>query len=153
AKLRHDFRTPINHSIGYSELLLEEAENSALQPFAGNLGKIHTAGKTLLGMIDILISPKATQIGTVPGGDAQGHNAPLELDPNTLTRIASEVQPQAGDLLIVDDNETNRDMLVRRLQHQGYRVSAAADGLQALAFIERRRVPGIEFKHFYIGIR
>lgn len=140
AKLRHDFRTPINHIIGYSELLLEEAENSALEPFAGDLCKIHTAGKVLLGMIDTLISPKSARVGSHSRGDATDHNAPLELDTNTFTGISAEVQPQAGDLLVVDDNETNRDMLVRRLQHHGYRVSAAEDGLKALAFIAEHRV-------------
>ena len=31
--LRHELRTPINHIIGYSELLLEEARDSQLEPF------------------------------------------------------------------------------------------------------------------------
>ena len=38
-------------------------------------------------------------------------------------------------LLVVDDNEMNRDMLGRRLQRQGYRVTMAVDGRQALEFI------------------
>ena len=35
-------------------------------------------------------------------------------------------------LLVVDDNEMNRDLLSRRLRRQGYRVEVAADGRQAL---------------------
>ena len=42
--------------------------------------------------------------------------------------------PQAT-LLVVDDNELNRDVLSRHLQRQGYRVSAAADGSEALGLI------------------
>lgn len=38
-------------------------------------------------------------------------------------------------LLVVDDNEMNRDMLGRRLERQGYRVTMAVDGQQALEFI------------------
>lgn len=36
-------------------------------------------------------------------------------------------------ILLVEDNEMNRDMLSRRLVRKGYEVSIAADGLQAVA--------------------
>jgi signal transduction histidine kinase len=45
----------------------------------------------------------------------------------------------AGSLLIVDDNEMNRDVLARRLARQGYDVTTAVDGREALALIEARR--------------
>lgn len=38
-------------------------------------------------------------------------------------------------LLVVDDNEMNRDLLSRRLERQGYRVTVAVDGRQALEFL------------------
>jgi len=38
-------------------------------------------------------------------------------------------------VLVVDDNETNRDMLGRRLERHGYAVAEAADGRQALAMV------------------
>ena len=38
-------------------------------------------------------------------------------------------------LLVVDDNEMNRDMLSRRLERQGYRVTVAVDGRQALELL------------------
>lgn len=37
-----------------------------------------------------------------------------------------------GSVLVVDDNEVNRDLLARRLQRQGHLVTVAEDGLQAL---------------------
>ena len=42
-----------------------------------------------------------------------------------------------GSLLIVDDNEPNRDVLARRLHHRGYAVTVAEDGPSALACLER----------------
>ncbi len=36
-------------------------------------------------------------------------------------------------LLLVEDNELNRDMLTRRLQRRGYEVIAAVDGKEAIA--------------------
>jgi class 3 adenylate cyclase len=38
-------------------------------------------------------------------------------------------------LLVVDDNEINRDVLSRRLVQRGYRVAVAADGRQALEML------------------
>ena len=42
---------------------------------------------------------------------------------------------QQYSLLVVDDNEMNRDMLSRRLERQGYRVTVAVDGRQALELL------------------
>ncbi|MCU0545021.1 MAG: response regulator [Oscillatoriaceae cyanobacterium Prado104] len=39
---------------------------------------------------------------------------------------------EEGCVLVVDDNEVNRDLLARRLQRQGHAVSVAEDGFQAL---------------------
>ena len=42
----------------------------------------------------------------------------------------------SGYLLIVDDNEMNRDMLSRRLTRQGHRVEVAENGQQALEMLK-----------------
>ena len=39
---------------------------------------------------------------------------------------------QAYSILVVDYNEMNRDLLTRRLERQGYKVTTAVDGQQAL---------------------
>jgi len=44
----------------------------------------------------------------------------------------------ADTLLVVDDNEMNRDMLSRRLRRQGYSVAVAVDGAEALACLAAR---------------
>ena len=38
-------------------------------------------------------------------------------------------------ILLVEDNQVNRDMLVRRLERAGYRVETAGDGEQALVLM------------------
>jgi class 3 adenylate cyclase len=45
-------------------------------------------------------------------------------------------------ILIVDDNETNRDILVTRLTQHGYELLQAADGEEALA-VAKREVPDL----------
>ncbi|HCH19934.1 MAG: two-component system response regulator [Cellvibrionales bacterium] len=39
-------------------------------------------------------------------------------------------------LLLVEDNEMNRDMLTRRLTRKGFEIDAAGDGEQALVMIQ-----------------
>jgi sigma-B regulation protein RsbU (phosphoserine phosphatase) len=48
-----------------------------------------------------------------------------------------------GTLLVVDDNEMNRDLLSRRLQRRGYEVSVAAGGAEAIDFLESQAFDAI----------
>ena len=41
-------------------------------------------------------------------------------------------------ILLVEDNEMNRDMLMRRLRRRGFEVDTAADGAQAIDQVEAR---------------
>ena len=142
--LRHELRTPLNHIIGYSELLLEEARDSQLEPFTGDLQKIHTAAKTLLGMLNALLdSPTLTAASPSPAPQPAGAlswlpDEDVNTEAVTADREATALLP--GHLLVVDDNETNRDMLSRRLRHQGYRVSMAEDGRRALQAVREQPV-------------
>ncbi len=52
---------------------------------------------------------------------------------------AETVQAGHGSLLVVDDQEINRDMLSRRLERRGYTVAAAEDGPQALEMIKTQK--------------
>src|SRR5437588_12815748 len=45
---------------------------------------------------------------------------------------------EPGRLLVVDDDELNRDMLSRRLLRKGYRVSVACDGPAALDLVAKQ---------------
>lgn len=46
---------------------------------------------------------------------------------------------EGGALLIVDDNEMNREVLQRRLARQGYDITTASSGKEALDLIAKRR--------------
>jgi class 3 adenylate cyclase len=46
--------------------------------------------------------------------------------------------PAGGKILVVDDNESNRALLARRLRRQGYTVSLAENGRQALEKLKAR---------------
>jgi CheY-like chemotaxis protein len=46
---------------------------------------------------------------------------------------------QAKHILVVEDNDPNRQMLCRRLTRQGYRTTEACNGREALEEVRRRR--------------
>jgi phosphoserine phosphatase RsbU/P len=62
----------------------------------------------------------------------EASDAPLSLDAASLPPAS-----RAGDILVVDDNDCNREMLARHLERQGHRVSQASDGRWALDCLER----------------
>ena len=55
-------------------------------------------------------------------------------------------------LLLVDDEELNRDMLSRRLKHHGFRVDVAADGPAALRFIAAHAPDLVLLDHMMPGM-
>jgi len=57
--------------------------------------------------------------------------APARLDPALATRLPLRV-------LLVDDNAINQKVALRLLQQMGYRADLAADGLRAVAALERQ---------------
>ena len=62
---RHTLRTPLNHIIGYSEMLLESADEQGLAALVPDLERVHAAGQHLLGRVDHLLGPAQVAAGTV----------------------------------------------------------------------------------------
>lgn len=204
SKLRHSLRTPLNQIIGYSEMLMESAEENNATSILPDLKRIHTCGGQLLSLINEALAPWKIETGKIdfPGmrrdmrtplsavigyadlcldeANASSH-AELVKDLQKILRAAQNLytlfesedypeqmdasgqigdpseaespvaanaagQPAAighdfglsasplprGRLLAVDDDEMNRDMLVRRLQKLGYEVGEASTGRLAL---------------------
>ena len=63
ASMSHELRTPLNAIIGYSEMILEDGEASAAGEFAGDVRKIHTAGKHLLSLINDVLDLSKIEAG------------------------------------------------------------------------------------------
>lgn len=55
--LAHELRTPLNVIIGYSELLIEDAEQAGRSQEVTDLQRIHQAGKQLQALIQRLMRP------------------------------------------------------------------------------------------------
>ena len=63
ANMSHELRTPLNAIIGYSEMLGEEAADLGRVEFLADLGKIHAAGKHLLGLINDILDLSKIEAG------------------------------------------------------------------------------------------
>jgi len=91
ANMSHELRTPLNAIIGYSELLIDEAEDTQAAPrqasLIPDLQKIHAAGKHLLELINDVLDLSKIEAGKMP--------LSLEtFDIGTLVRgVASTIQP------------------------------------------------------------
>ncbi|MCK9588212.1 MAG: SpoIIE family protein phosphatase [Terrimicrobiaceae bacterium] len=126
SQLRHDLRTPVNHIIGYSELLGEELADRGVDGL-DDLGKIRSAADALLEMINTRLGEGAG-VSAIVGKPSEGTTVPVEPVESAPSRIT-------GHILMVDDNASNRALLERQLARQGHKVTGAAHGREALDFL------------------
>ncbi|AKQ41699.1 hypothetical protein CP97_06200 [Aurantiacibacter atlanticus] len=66
AGMSHELRTPLNAIIGYSQLLLEEAEDEGDSANKGDLHHIHSSGSQLLYLIDHVLDYSRIEAGRMP---------------------------------------------------------------------------------------
>ena len=132
AKLRHDLRNPIGHVLGYGEIVLEDLRDMERPDLVADVEKIHAAGKHLLALVDERLT--AASLGLTedpPPASSPPAPAPAS-NPSTLSTETQRESEDSGLLLVVDDNEENRDVLARRLQKQGHWAVTAPGGREAL---------------------
>lgn len=65
AHMSHEFRTPLNAIIGYSELLIEDAQLSEKPAVISDLEKIHAAGRHLLSVINDVLDFSKVEAGKI----------------------------------------------------------------------------------------
>lgn len=66
ASMSHELRTPLNAIIGYSQLLLEEAEEEEDHNSVTDLKHVHKAGSDLLRLIDDILAYSRVEAGKMP---------------------------------------------------------------------------------------
>jgi two-component system sensor histidine kinase/response regulator len=134
ADLRHDLRTPIGHVLGYGEMVWDELQVLGQPALALDVEKIQAAGKHLLALVDERLTADALGLT----GVSASLSGSFPVNATHAGSVISDAVPklmeseQAGLLLIVDDNEDNRDVLARRLQKQGHWAVTASSGREAL---------------------
>ncbi|MFA4901323.1 MAG: adenylate/guanylate cyclase domain-containing protein [Desulfobaccales bacterium] len=140
ANLDYQVRTPLNGIIGYSEILLENAAEQGREKITADLQKIHDAGKLFLARINNIIDFSKLDAGLKTVTPEASDQSPLiDSVMRSLRKLAQESDAVAGrepgSILVVDDNEINRDLLSRYLERQGHTVRVAHNGRLALEMI------------------
>lgn len=153
-ELRHDLRTPVGHMVGYSELLLEDIDDRGLVTLNTDLNRLCRSARQLLALVN-----EGLALGEHTG---QGDSAPPAAEPSSVRPVPSREVFSGGtggashvpaseapagsalklgaemraEILVVDDNEANRDLLCRYLERQGHLVTEASNGREALIKLE-----------------
>jgi signal transduction histidine kinase/ActR/RegA family two-component response regulator len=103
AKMSHELRTPLNAVLGYSEILLEDAELDGRGEQIADLQKISAAGKHLLAMVNDILDISKIEAGKMT----------LNIEPVDLDALVAEVDATARPLaaknansFIIDSPET-----------------------------------------------
>ena len=138
SQMRLKIHPPLNAIIGYSEVLEEEAKGQGQQDLAPDLQKICSAAKGMLAFMNDELALR--EIGDAGTSQLPSDKSAVSLNAGTAllpppTTSGGGPQGGPGSVLVVDDNEMNRDMLSRRLERQGHTVAEAGDGRQALEMI------------------
>jgi signal transduction histidine kinase len=90
ANMSHELRTPLNAIIGYSELLLEDAQGAGDNATCTDLNKIIGAGKHLLGLINDVLD-----LSKIEAGRMDLHWEDIPLTP-LLDQVMSSMQALAA---------------------------------------------------------
>ena len=95
ANMSHELRTPMNAILGYSEMLIEEAEDTGQDEFIPDLEKINQSGRHLLNLINDVLD-----ISKIESGKMSTYAE--ELDVN---KLIDEVCVVAQPLLAANNNQ------------------------------------------------
>ena len=137
-RMRHELRTPLNSIIGYCEMLEEDSSEQGRGSFIPDLRRIGQAAKHMLAFVNEGLTAPVAEAGVEAprepfSSEALRRTLARTVSPQGATAAVLEARP--GRLLVVDDNETNRDMLSRGLERQGHTVTTAASGREALDLV------------------
>jgi signal transduction histidine kinase/DNA-binding response OmpR family regulator len=113
ASMSHELRTPMNAIIGYSEMLIEEAQELGEDSFVTDLRKIHSAGKHLLELINSVLD-----ISKIEAGKMEVYPETFEV-PGLVQDVVNIVQPlitKNGNIIKLDAPDTLGSMETDRIK-------------------------------------
>jgi signal transduction histidine kinase/CheY-like chemotaxis protein len=94
ANMSHELRTPLNAIIGYSEMMLEDAEDEGARERISDLQKIKRSGRHLLGLINDILDISKIEAGKID----------LNIEPVDLESLIAEIQSTASPLIEANKN-------------------------------------------------
>lgn len=94
ARMSHELRTPLNAIIGYSEMLLEEAEDDRNESLGADLDKIRSAGQHLLSLINAVLDISKIEAGKME----------LFLEPFSVSKLLGDTLDIVSPLMLKNHN-------------------------------------------------
>jgi adenylate cyclase len=122
ARLPVELGPPLDRIIAASETLKKQALAAGADDVLADVDRIASAAEHLLALVRGGLAARVAERAAA---------MPLP-DPTHAAGQASAPSPARGVILVVDDNESNREMLARRLGREGYETGGA-EALAALA--------------------
>ena len=95
AKMSHELRTPLNAIIGYSEMLIEDAEDDGLDIYAEDLTKINSSGEHLLTLINDILDLSKIEAGKME----------LHIEEFQFSDILKQIEATAKPLVEKNNNK------------------------------------------------
>jgi signal transduction histidine kinase/DNA-binding response OmpR family regulator len=100
ANMSHELRTPMNAIIGYSEMLIEDAEDDGDEEIVPDLQRILTSGKHLLALINDILDLSKIEAGRMD----------LYLERFDLSRMLEEAVSTITPLVIKNNNRIETEL-------------------------------------------
>lgn len=139
----HELRTPVNHIIGYGEMLAEQCRELDQTRLIPDLEKIIRAARQWLALMEEQLLGSPALLDRERSGCHRGERGSRRNMGAGAEIVRPDAEPATGDarghLLLADDDDANRELLARRLQKLGYRVSDCANGGTALSLAQACR--------------
>ena len=136
SRIRHDFRSPLNGIMGYSEMVREDFADALTGPARRDLDAVLAESRRLLIAIDAMFdgedAPESERAGADKDALAEG-----------LVRALSETDARreglTGHILVIDDEAVNREILIRHLERKGHSVRAVASAQETFDALGQER--------------
>jgi adenylate cyclase len=136
SRFKHDLRNSVGAISGYSEIILEELDDldDLSEDARTYLDHQLADSAKLLQMLDTLFQAEREF-----GEDSESD---LDVDIGSVfdsfERSDNETtEAISGRILVVDDNDSNRNLLAHQLRRQGHDISTSPSGRQALEMIRK----------------
>ena len=108
AKMSHELRTPLNAIIGYSEMLIEEADDDGLDTYSEDLSKINSSGEHLLTLINDILDLSKIEAGKME----------LHLEEFEFENLMKQVEATAKPLVEKNKNKFKIKSKIKKLKLQ-----------------------------------
>jgi signal transduction histidine kinase len=129
ARLLEQLRAPIDEFLRACDQWLKRSEEQGRENYVADLQKIRSEGLKLIALLE-------NREGALSASSGFREVAPVFRQTKAK---AESAKTERGTVLVVEDNESNCDILLRQLHREGHVIFSASDGATALQMTQTRK--------------